>query len=622
MWIFDLESLAFLEVNEYALLKYGYSKDEFLRMKLTDICPFEDVELFMQDYEKSKWEMDRTGEWRHKKKSGEIIFVEINSHLIEYENKPARLVLSYEITKRKLALHELERQKRFFEQTFIQSSTSTQILDKEGWCLRINPKLSDLFGVQPEQMEGHVYNIFNDKEIKRQGIDDILSRVYHELKVEQWEVNFDIGIAADSQGIAVTQKKKLWFFNKAYPIVDYSGNLMNVVIQHEDITDRKLAESTLRESEERFRELFNNAPVGYHELDLAGRIIRVNQTELQMLGFTREEMLGKYVWEFAAEEEISQQAVLAKMGNKLPPEQNLERILRRKDGTLFPVLVEDMLLYDQEGTCTGIRTAIQDITERKKNETEIKRINGELAELLATKDKFFSIIAHDLRSPFNGIIGFSNILKEEARDLDVSTIEQYAGLINSASQQILNLLENLLEWARMQQDQIPFNPTFIVLKELVSEVTSLLSENAYLKKISVINKIPDDLIVHADENMIKSLIRNLLSNAIKFTSAMGKVELFAVANPPEFPGQVLVSVVDNGVGIKPEHFDKLFDIGTNYVARGTKNEKGTGLGLILCKEFIDKHGGKIWVENNFNTQSDNKGSTFKFTLPYHTTYSK
>jgi len=515
---------------------------------------------------------------------------------------------------RKVAVQEAERQKEFFEQTFIQSSTSTQILDHEGWCLRINPKMSELFGVQPEQMEGYVYNIFKDEEIKRHGIEVILKRVFNELKIEEWEVNFDIGVAAESQGIEVKQKKKVWFFNKAYPIVDSNGNLMNVVIQHEDITERKTTESILKESEERFRELFNDAPVGYHEIDLEGRIARVNRTELEMLGYTEEEMSGKYIWEFYVEKETSRQAVLAKIANGTL-EKNLERTIRRKDGTTFPVLIEQLFLYDRNGARTGIRTAIQDITERKTNENEIKRINCELEMLLATKDRFFSIIAHDLRSPFNGILGFSDILKNEARDLDVTTIEQYAGMINYSSRQVLNLLENLLEWARVQQGQIPFNPSSIVLKEIAKETIDLLRDNANLKEISLFNHIPDDLIVHADENMIKTLIRNLVSNAIKFTSDKGKVELSAVINPSGYPGQVMVSVTDNGVGIKQVNIEKLFNIGTNYVARGTKNEKGTGLGLILCKEFVEKHCGKIWVESNADPESEHRGSVFKFTLP-------
>jgi PAS domain S-box-containing protein len=519
------------------------------------------------------------------------------------------------IRKLKAAEQEEERQKKFFEQTFIQSSTSTQILDKDGWCLRINPRLSELFGVQPEQMEGHVYNIFDDEEIKRHGIDVILRRVFDELKIEEWEVNFDIGSAAESQGITVKEKRKAWFSNKAYPIVDSNGNLLNVVIQHEDISDRKITEGILKESEERFRDLFDYAPVGYHELDTEGKIVWVNKTELEMLGYTAEEMIGRYIWDFYVDKEISRQAVIAKLADSKRIEKNLERVIRRKDGSVFPVLIEQLLLYDRNGNCTGLRTALQDITERKKYETEIRQMNKKLAELIATKDKFFSIIAHDLKSPLSGIIGFSCILQEDAGDLDVSTVKEYAGMINSAADEVLDLLENLLSWARVQQGQMPFNPGAIALYELTAGVFNFLNDNAGLKGISLINRIPDSLLVWGDENMIKTVIRNLVSNAIKFTSEGGKVELSAVAAPAGFPGQILISVADNGVGIKQEYIEKLFDIGTNYVARGTKNEKGSGLGLILCKEFVEKHGGKLWVESNADPQSPERGSTFKFTLP-------
>jgi PAS domain S-box-containing protein len=519
------------------------------------------------------------------------------------------------VNKLRAAEQEEDRQRKLFEQTFIQSSTSTQILDRDGWCLRINPKLSELFGVEPEQMEGHVYNIFKDEEIKRQGIDIILKSVFDELKTEQWEVNFDIGLAAESQGIKVKEKKKLWLSNRAYPIVDSKGKLLNVVIQHEEITDRKMAESVMKESEERFRELFNNAPVGYHELDTEGKIVRVNKTELEMLGYSEEEMVGRYIWDFDVDREISRQAVLARLADSKRIEKNFERVIRRKDGSTFPVLIEQLMLYDQNGTCTGLRSALQDITERKKYDIEIRQINKKLAEMNASKDKFFSIIAHDVKSPFSGIIGFSTILEEDAGKLKISTIKEYAGMIHSSANQVLELLDNLLEWARVQRGQIPFNPISIVLKELTAEVFNFLNENAKLKEISLINRIPDNLIIQADKNMVKTLIRNLASNAIKFTSEGGKVELSAIANPPGFDRQILVSVADNGVGIKQENIEKLFDIGSTYVARGTKNEKGTGLGLILCKEFVEKHGGKLWVESDADIESPNRGSTFKFTLP-------
>lgn len=260
----------------------------------------------------------------------------------------------------------------------------------------------------------------------------------------------------------------------------------------------------------------------------------------------------------------------------------------------------------EDGKITKLIGNIVDITERKISEESLKASEAKLKEINVTKDKFFSIIAHDLKNPFNGILGFSNILKEEAHEMDVPTIQEYADMINRASLQVFRLLDNLLSWARIQQDQMPYNPTTWVLKEVVAEVIALLLENANSKKITITNLIPDELTVTADGDMLKTIIRNLLSNAIKFTSANGKVEF----NATEDGVMVEVSVKDNGRGMNKENQSKLFKIDASYSTRGTDQEEGTGLGLILCKEFVEKHGGNISVESELD-----RGSVFKFTLP-------
>jgi ligand-binding sensor domain-containing protein/signal transduction histidine kinase len=229
----------------------------------------------------------------------------------------------------------------------------------------------------------------------------------------------------------------------------------------------------------------------------------------------------------------------------------------------------------------------------------------ELRELNVSKDKFFSIIAHDLKNPFSSIIGLSEIMQEEIKSLDTSVLENYAHMINNSAVQTLRLLENLLEWANSQRGKISFQPEIINLSELINEEFSILNEMALGKSIELKSLLDNRLIITADKNMIKTIIRNLISNAIKFTRKNGKVSVSAsVIN-----SYVEISVTDSGIGMTKETMSKLFRLDGNLSTRGTENEKGTGLGLFLCKEFVEKHGGRIWVESEYG-----KGSTFKFVL--------
>ncbi len=231
---------------------------------------------------------------------------------------------------------------------------------------------------------------------------------------------------------------------------------------------------------------------------------------------------------------------------------------------------------------------------------------AELYELNASKDKFFSIIAHDLKNPFNTIIGISDILIEEISSGDLVKGHEYAKMINSSAVQTFRLLENLLEWANSQTRKISYNPSDVNLSELLKEDFNILNDMAIRKSIELKIFIPENLLIKADRNMIKTVLRNLISNAIKFTSKSGKVEVNAVITKK----LVEITVSDNGIGMTKEIIAKLFRIDANLSTCGTENEKGTGLGLFLCKEFVEKHGGKIWVESE-----SGKGSTFKFILP-------
>ena len=240
------------------------------------------------------------------------------------------------------------------------------------------------------------------------------------------------------------------------------------------------------------------------------------------------------------------------------------------------------------------------------NRKRIKHKNKLLEEANATRDKFFSIIAHDLKNPFSGLLGFSELMVRNVEVKDRQTLKVYATTLYKAINVAYQLVENLFDWSRAQRNAIQVVREDLSLRELTIYPISLLTETANEKKISLINHIPNDLIIHSDRNLLTTILRNLLSNAIKFTEDNGKVEVNARLKDQG----VLISVKDNGTGIESGNIHKIFSRQNGFYSKGTRSEPGTGLGLILCQEFVERLDGKIWVESELG-----KGSTFSFFLP-------
>ena len=252
---------------------------------------------------------------------------------------------------------------------------------------------------------------------------------------------------------------------------------------------------------------------------------------------------------------------------------------------------------------TIVKERTLEITRQKE---EILAKNEELSKSNSEKDKFFSIIAHDLRGPFNGFLGLTQIMAEELATLTHEELQVMANSLEKSASNFFRLLENLLNWARSQQGLIPFNPRVIRLLPIVDESIAIILEQAKIKKIEIGRSVPDDLTVFADSNMLQTIIRNLVSNALKFTPKGGKVTLSAKLAVDNF---VEIAISDTGIGMSQEIVEQLFRLDIQTSRRGTEGEPSTGLGLLLCKEFIEKNGGKIWVESE-----EGVGSTFYFTI--------
>lgn len=384
-----------------------------------------------------------------------------------------------------------------------------------------------------------------------------------------------------------------------------SENKNKCLLSGIDITEQQLTKQMLQSSEARYRRLFESAKDGILILDAeSGKIIDANPYLINKIGYSYEELLGKELWEVGTLSNIaaSKEAFIELQNNEYIRFEDMP--LKTKNGNQINVeFVSNVYLVDHKKV---IQCNIRDITDRKLVERNLIKSETALRELNANKDKFFSIISHDLRSPFNSIIGYSNILLEQVRAKDYEAIEEYAETIQKSSLLILDLLVNLLEWSRSQSGKMNFNPEYLEFFALINNALELSKHPAQQKSITIINELPHNITVYADKAMVNAIVRNLISNAIKYTNTGGKIVVSAIKNKDELE----VAINDNGIGMQKETIDKLFHIEEVNSTMGTQNEEGSGLGLVLCKEFVLKHGGKIWVKSE-----PGKGSTFYFTLP-------
>ena len=386
-----------------------------------------------------------------------------------------------------------------------------------------------------------------------------------------------------------------------------AGFIMKKIHDHQK--EQAKMEDTLRKSEQKYRSLFNNLDQGMalHDIILnkSGeaidyRFVEANKSFEEITGLKQADIIGKTVLEVMPGTE---QAWIEKYGQVVATGKSLHY---ENYASELKKHYEVIAYRPQVGQFAVI---ISDVTSRRIVEEQIKQKNEELAKLNTEKDKFFSIIAHDLRSPFNAFLGFTKLLDDELPTMTKENTQKIALAMRKSATNLFDLLENLLEWSRMQQGLVPFTPEKIQLLQVVEAIKQIALEPAKIKEIELTFDIPGDISVFGDGNMLQSVIRNLVSNAIKFTPKGGRVRVSAkgtMDNGVEF------SVKDTGIGMSPPMVSDLFRLDVQTNRKGTDGEPSSGLGLLLCKEFVEKHGGKLWVESE-----EGKGSAFYVTIPYH-----
>lgn len=470
------------------------------------------------------------------------------------------------------------------------------ITDEEDKILFTNSLFKEHFG-------------FSDAQIKNKKID----KLFLNKKIVETNGKKSIASMIDKDGEEFDCELKLLSQSNE------EGKIIYKVFFINDLRETLERKRELKETADKFQTLFKEIRDGLYESTPDGQLIDMNPAGVELFGYkSKEELLKANI----AEDLYLNPYDRTKFKNQLEKDgyvKDYEIGVRRKDGTLVTVLETAFAVRDKDGSIKSYRGILRDITAAKNYEAKLRKYidelgqvnkkliksEEELKELNAAKDKFFSIVAHDLRSPFTSLIGYSEFLRDDFDELTDEEIKVFANNIHESAHVVFNLLENLLQWSRVQTGRIKIEPEVFDFSILTNSAVNLLKNNAEKKSIELINSISPRTLVYADQQTISSVVQNLLSNAIKFTPREGKIEIGCNIKKTN----VEIFVADTGVGIKDEDKEKLFRIDTHLTTPGTEKEEGSGLGLILCKELVEKNHGKIWVESKIG-----KGSTFFFSL--------
>ncbi|MCE1197994.1 MAG: PAS domain S-box protein [Marinilabiliales bacterium] len=387
--------------------------------------------------------------------------------------------------------------------------------------------------------------------------------------------------------------------------VFYEDTLHEYVISVNDISERKAIENSLRESEEKYKNLINIQGEGLGILNRELRYIFANPAADKIMGVDQGGLIGRRLDEFVTTESmltVKKETELHKAGSQSTYE--LEFV--RPDGAKRVMLITTTPTFSDKGDYENSLSIFLDITDRKNIENELIRNEAELKALNTTKDKLFSIIAHDLRGPVGTSADLLEVMIESYDSFSQDEQLKMLEILRNSARSTYNLLETLLNWAVIQTGNLVFRPEIFNLTKTVDNIVKNLVPTAFSKNISLIFDATEDIYIFGDQNMIQTVFRNLIGNSIKYTYRGGMIEVKILNH--DHKTEVLI--VDNGVGMDETTKNNLFILNKQHSKYGTENEKGTGLGLILCKEFLEKHGGSIRVESE-----PEKGSCFIFDIP-------
>ncbi len=522
-----------------------------------------------------------------------VIQVEVLSKPIVYKGRRARVAAIRDIT----SFRKMNEENRVLWSAINQMATIIVVTDRDGRITYVNPRFTELTGYGFDEVHDENPSILKSGAQPSAFYDDL----WRTIKGGQsWS------------GELYNKKKDgtfYWVKSIISPVKDSNGMITHFIAVQEDITARKTHQQELRRKEVMYHSLVYHMPqTAVFLFDQNLQYVLAEGPVIRDSGLSGSDFVGRPVVEESGNHGQSDIAV------------RMHEVFAGKSfayntmisGQTFNVKL--VPLFDENHMVFLGMMLLQDITEKLEQDERLRQSARELQVLNETKDKFISILAHDLRNPFNAILGFSEMLVKEYNELDDETRLKFMNLIYESSDSTYQLLNNLLEWSRAQSGLRDFRPVDVDVKSLVEGALRVMLPMAGNKNIRIHNEITADLRVWADPEMLKTVLRNLITNAIKFTHPGGTIAVSAYypVLPVTANGQkrIVFVVKDSGIGIDSQDIHKLFQISSKFSKQGTASEKGTGLGLLLSKEFVEKSGGRIWVESE-----PGKGSSFYFDLP-------
>ncbi len=588
--LFGFNREFFLSINLHTTdFKYFYPdltpmhKEECPGKKSLDTgLPYRNIEIGFQTNEGIKW-------------------IIINSELFNIKGYGVYLTL-HDITHEKQKTEELHVFNQYFSTFLNNISDFIYFIDKEGKILFCS------------QSFAHLNTKTSWKSLVGKAVIDVIPSGYADIYVKD-----DAQISSTGEAIIGKIEKHIsyegsdiYIQTSKWPICNDNDEVIGIIGISRDITEFVEEKNNLQNKTNMINLLLNSTAEGIYGMDLDGNCTFVNHACLKILGYNSEE-------EFLSKNTHNLIHHSHKDGSNMPIEECKIRLATDKG---IEVSCEDDVFWKKDNTSIAVEyysypqivdkkvvggvVTFMDITERKENEKKLKNYNTELKRLNTDKDNFIRILAHDLKNPLNSIMGFSEFILSNYDDIDDHTIKEYCSIINESSIKTFELMEEILLWLKVQSGKLKSNPTQLEPYQIAESISKTLMPITQNKLITIENKIPSDLIIKADINMTKTIIRNLISNAIKYSQVGGKI----IINSEKRDNETIIYVEDYGVGMSEKEVEDVFLPHNTQSKEGTMGEKGTGFGLLICNELVLKQDGKIWIESQ-----EGKGSKFIFSLP-------